>query len=260
MKILITNDDGIWAEGINTLASMLADEGFEVVVVAPDRPKSASSHAITLDTILPLKEVKMPCGMRGYAIVNGSPSDCVLIGLGDIAPDVSLVISGINHGANVGLDILYSGTVAAAVEGYIHGKPAIAVSVDSFEGEFADTAAQMVIRLLKAGIVGVLREISGVLNVNVPAIPVEDVKGFMVTRMGGQAFEDWVEKRIAPRGRIYYWLDGRRVDRWDEGTDGWAIKNGYVSLTPLSLDMTSVEDLDKVKRFISEFLDKEQGN
>ena len=250
MKIMVTNDDGIWADGINVLAKTLLEHGYEITVVAPDRPKSASSHAITLDMILPLREVKMPCGCKGYAVVNGSPSDCVLIGIGDIVKDADIIISGINHGANVGHDILYSGTVAAAIEGILHGIPSIAVSVDSWEGEYADSAANVVIDLLKSGIHSILSS-RFVLNVNVPSIPKDNIVGYKLTRMGGPAFEDWVVKRVDPRGRVYYWLDGRPIYEDEEDTDIWAIKHGYVSLTPISLDMTGYEYMDVIKDFLN---------
>ncbi len=249
MKIMVTNDDGIWAEGINILTKYLTDAGYDVVVVAPDRPKSASSHAITLDMILPLREVNMPCGCKGYAVVNGSPSDCVLIGLGDIVKDATLLISGINHGANVGHDVIYSGTVAAAIEGILHGIPSIAVSVDSWEGKFADTAAKVVIELLKNNIEEILSP-KWVLNVNVPALAVDQIRGYRISRMGGKAFEDWVVKRVDPRGRVYYWLDGRPVYDDDEDTDIWAIKHGYVALTPISTDMTGYQYMEDVKQII----------
>ncbi|NOZ91970.1 5'/3'-nucleotidase SurE [bacterium 3DAC] len=249
MKIMVTNDDGIWAEGINTLTKALIDKGYDVVVVAPDRPKSASSHAITLDMILPLREVKMPCGCHGYAVVNGSPSDCVLIGLGDIVKDADILISGINHGANVGHDIIYSGTVAAAIEGILHGIPSMAVSVDSWEGIYAETAAQVVIDLLDKGVQTILSS-EYVLNINVPSVPIENIKGYKLARMGGKAFEDWVVKRVDPRGRVYYWLDGRPVYEDAEDTDIWAVKHGYVSITPISLDMTGYKYMDGIKKFL----------
>jgi len=247
--IFVTNDDGIWAEGINVLTSVLLEHGYDVVVVAPDRPKSASSHAITLDMILPLREVKMPCGCKGYAVVNGSPSDCVLIGLGDVVKDAQLLISGINHGANVGHDILYSGTVAAAIEGLLHGIPSIAVSVDSWEGTHAESAAGVIIDLLEKNVVDILSD-QFILNVNVPSLPLSHIKGYRLARMGGKAFEDWVVKRVDPRGRVYYWLDGRPVYEDSEDTDIWAIKHGYVALTPISLDMTGYEHMEKLQKFV----------
>ena len=249
MKIMVTNDDGIWAEGINTLTQSLIDKGYDVVVVAPDRPKSASSHAITLDMILPLREVKMPCGCKGYAVVNGSPSDCVLIGLGDIVKDADILISGINHGANVGHDIIYSGTVAAAIEGILHGVPSIAISVDSWEGQFVDTAAKILINLLDKGIKDILST-EFVLNINVPSSSIDDIKGYKLARMGSKAFEDWVVKRVDPRGRVYYWLDGRPVYEDAEDTDIWAVKHGYVSITPISLDMTGYQYIDGIREFL----------
>ena len=249
MKIMVTNDDGIWAEGINTLTDTLKTQGYDVVVVAPDRPKSASSHAITLDMILPLREVKMPCGCKGYAVVNGSPSDCVLIGLGDIVKDADILVSGINHGANVGHDIIYSGTVAAAIEGILHGVPSVAISVDSWEGKYAETAAEVLISLLEKGLKDILSS-EYVLNINVPALPREEIKGYKVARMGGKAFEDWVVKRVDPRGRVYYWLDGRPVYEDSEDTDIWAIKHGYVAITPITLDMTGYIYMEKINQFI----------
>lgn len=233
----MTNDDGIFAEGLAVLRDALAAVG-DVTMVAPERPRSASGHAITLHKPLRIETVRIPWGGEGYAI-NGTPSDCVVLGLFAIMDGLcDVVVSGINLGPNLGEDLTYSGTVSAAMEGAICGKPAIAVSVADYERPDYRPAAQFTARLVEQ----VLRESlppDTLLNVNVPNLPAEEILGVEITRQGKRRYEGRVERRQDPRGRDYYWLGGEIIeDAAGAGSDGEAVMQGKISITPLHLDLT----------------------
>jgi 5'-nucleotidase len=237
-RILVTNDDGIYAEGLAVLRDALAEVG-QVLVVAPERPRSASGHAITLHKPLRIEPVRLPWGGEGFA-TSGTPSDCVVLGifaLMDGACDV--VVSGINLGPNLGEDLTYSGTVSAAMEGAICGRPAIAVSVADYErpdyGPAARFTARLVRRVLAEGL-----PTDTLLNVNVPNLPEDEIAGVAITRQGKRRYEGRVERRRDPRGRDYFWLGGEIIeDAAGEGSDGDAVMQGKISITPLHLDLTS---------------------
>ena len=242
MMILVSNDDGIQSEGILALEEKLQRLG-EVYTVAPDRVQSSMSHAITLHRPLRVKEV----GPRRFA-VNGTPTDCVKLALTGLLPSKpALVVSGINIGPNLGDDIIYSGTVSAAVEGTLLEVPAIAVSLvtlqnSSFEvaAEFAGTLAA---RVLEKGLPS-----GTLLNVNVPPLPAQEVKGWRLTRQGKRRYIEQVVERIDPRGEKYYWIGGDDLgfDK-EDGTDCMAIHEGYISVTPLQVDMTNYRSFQKIK-------------
>jgi 5'-nucleotidase len=236
-QILVTNDDGIFAEGISVLRDALAQLG-AVTVVAPERPRSASGHAITLHKPLRAEKVGMPWGGEGYAS-NGTPSDCVVLGISALMSHCDLVVSGINLGPNLGEDLTYSGTVSAAMEGTICGKPAIAVSVADYDSPDYTAAAQFMLKLAQSVLEhGLPPDI--LLNVNVPNLPPADIRGVAITRQGRRRYASRVERRIDPRGRAYYWLGGEAIeDMAGEGTDGEAIIAGKISITPLHLNLTS---------------------
>ena len=239
-KILVSNDDGVHAPGLAALAAALERVG-EVFVVAPDRERSAVGHALTLHRPLNVEG----CGHRRFA-VNGTPSDCVnlaILGILPARPDV--VVSGVNAGSNLGDDVTYSGTVSAALEGALLGVPAIAVSLvdprgDADYGRAARVAADLTRRLLAAPNRGVT-----LLNVNVPS---GTLRGLRVTRLGRRTYTEKVIERRDPRGKRYYWI-GAGPPAWEAGedTDYVAVHQGYVSLTPLSLDLTSYEGLRSLK-------------
>lgn len=247
MYVLLTNDDGVQAAGILALRRAM-ERVAEVAVVAPDHNWSASGHAKTMHKPLRANEVEMADGFKAYAS-SGSPSDCValaVLGLLDRMPD--LVISGINHGVNMGYDLTYSGTVTAAMEGVISGIRSIAVSLNAFEGDFsfaAQTAAELAVRLHESDL-----PIETLLNVNVPARPENEIKGVYVTRLGRRIYRDEVIKRQDPYGRNYYWIGGQPPEAvLEEGTDVWALANGYVSLTPIHLDMTDYAMLERIENW-----------
>lgn len=235
MHIMVTNDDGIHAPGILALASALRDLG-EVTVVAPDRERSAVGHALTLNSPLRVFELR-----DGFYAVDGTPTDCVNMGIHSLLPfRPDLIVSGINHGANLGDDVTYSGTVAAAIEATLMGIPAIAVSLATLErsGHFAE-AAQIALRVARQVIANSLPE-DTFLNVNVPNCPAGEIRPPLITRQGKRSFVGSVIGNTDPRGRKYYWIGSGEADFNDyEGTDFHAINRKHVSITPLHLDLTN---------------------
>ena len=233
MIILLSNDDGIQSEGLVALEENLQNIG-EIYTVAPDRPQSSMSHALTLHRPLRVHEL-LPRRLS----VDGTPVDCVklaLTGLLPVRPD--LVISGINKGPNLGDDIIYSGTVSAAIEGALLGIPAIAVSLVTFKDfDFhaaAEFTATLVERIAESGIPP-----KTLLNVNVPPVPKGELKGWRVTRMGKRHYSKNIVERVDPRGGKYYWIGGDDLGFADEeGTDCKAVHEGFVSVTPLQVDLT----------------------
>jgi 5'-nucleotidase len=252
--ILLTNDDGIHHPGLLALKDALAAVG-ELLILAPDHNWSAAGHTKTMHKPLRVEAVTLPDGTPAHA-TSGAPSDCVaLVVLGILdsrQPD--LVVSGINQGANVGQDITYSGTVAAAMEGVISGIPSIAVSLDSYDAQDFTYAAQVgasVARLvLQHGLPP-----HTLLNVNVPARPAEQIAGVRVTRLGRRVYRDVLVERQDPRGRPYYWIGGEppggAVD--EEGTDIWALARGFVSITPLQMDMTEYKLLGEIENWLADW-------
>jgi len=238
MRVLLTNDDGIASPGLRALAEVFAPE-HETVVVAPEHERSATGHAVTLHKPLRARPVfGYPQGVVAWA-TNGTPADCVILGvleLVDHRPDV--VVSGINMGANLGRDLTYSGTVSGAMEGAILGIPSIAISVAAFEDVRFDIAARFAARLARRCVDGPLPD-DTLLNVNVPNLPVDQLKGVALTRQGARRYLSSLERRTDPRGQTYYWLTGQRqLGPDEEGTDAWALAAGYVSVTPVHLNMT----------------------
>lgn len=249
MFVLITNDDGVFAPGLRALVEEFCD-GFEVVAVVPDRERTAISHAISLHKALRVNKVEnlLPC--VAY-VVNGTPADCILIALEvilDRKPDV--VISGINRGPNVGEDVTYSGTVGAALEATVAGIPAVAISITSRKPEHWQTAAcfarLLVERLLEEGLP------EGVyINLNVPDLPLEEIKGVEVTRQGWRRYESVVERGVDPHGGEYFWIGGGTpLDERTPGTDVAAMHEGKVSITPLKIDATAEEMIGRLKRWV----------
>ncbi len=239
MRILVTNDDGVHSDGIFFLKTALSALG-EVFVVAPERPRSAAGHAITLHKPLRLKKVELRDGSVAYA-ASGTPADCTTLGAQVVMEhDVDLVVSGINHGPNLGWDVHYSGTVAAAKEGAMIGYPAIAVSVASFDESInyapsANIAARMARWLFDHPMPE-----RTLININAPNLPDNEIKGVAVTFQGPRQYVDRIDKRTDPAGRDYYWLGGTLADlRAPEGSDVHAIAEGKISITPLQLDLTA---------------------
>ena len=248
MAILLVNDDGIYSPGLLALYKKFRDE-YDVVIVAPDREQSSVGHAITLSDPVRIHEVVQDGKFFGYA-VSGTPADCVKLAVRVILKrPPNLIISGINQGANVGASLIYSGTVSAATEGTMLSIPSIAVSLDtrrpdadfSVAAEFTLEIAKKVLKFgLPAGVS---------LNINIPALPREKIKGIRITRQAITYFDDFFERRIDPQGRTYYWMSGTMVeiDR-GEDSDLMALKEGYISITPIKYNLTAAEYFDSLKK------------
>lgn len=239
MNIMVTNDDGIHAPGIRALAEAMKELG-SVVVVAPDRERSAAGHSLTLHSPLRVFELH-----EGWYAVDGTPTDCVNMGIHSmlpVAPD--LVVSGINHGANLGDDVTYSGTVAAAMEANLMGIPAIAFSLASFDSicHFGD-AARIALRVARQVIANGLPA-DTFLNVNIPNCPISEMQQPLITRQGKRSFIGKIVDKTDPRGRKYFWIGSEEPRLNDEdGTDFHAVNRKHVSVTPLHLDLTNHNSL-----------------
>ena len=241
--LLCTNDDGINAPGLALLAAAAAAHG-SIRVVAPDRQQSASSHALTLHRPLRLTPVD-----ADRHTVDGTPTDCVLIAIRDLLdPAPRFVLSGVNHGANMGEDVLYSGTVAAAMEATILGVPALAISYVGYEAEHMQTYGPLVSELIGDILARDDLPPGTFLNINLPDIPADRTKGVEVTSLGKRVYHDSVTRHLDPRGREYLWIGGGRSE-WhgSDQSDFRAVRAGYVSVTPLHLDLTDFGLIDRVK-------------
>lgn len=245
MRILVSNDDGFFTDGIKTLAKRLREIG-EVWVVAPDREQSATGHSLTLHRPLRVKATKR---RENEFMVDGTPTDCVSLGANKLMPQKpDIIVSGINRGANLGDDVTYSGTVAAALEGALLGIPAIAVSAiptssdDFFYEAAADFAQFLTKKVMEHGLAP-----GTILNVNVPSEAEVGDHRCVITRMGKRLYSDVVEEKIDPRGKPYYWIGGSNVgSQVDPGTDCEAAAQGRISVTPVHLDMTNYGFLSRL--------------
>ncbi|MGB0128564.1 MAG: 5'/3'-nucleotidase SurE [Rhodocyclaceae bacterium] len=247
MRILVSNDDGYFAPGIGLLAETLSQVG-QVTVVAPERDRSGSSNSLTLDRPLLLRTAA-----NGFHFVNGTPTDCVHLAVtGMLEPLPDMVVSGINLGANMGDDTIYSGTVAAATEGYLLGIPSLAVSLTSKTPAHLETAAAITLDMVRR----LQRRAFGepvLLNINVPDVPLAAIKGVRITRLGKRHRAEGVVKTINPRSETVYWVGaaGAAQDA-GEGTDFYAVANDFVSVTPLQVDLTHNAQLPQLARWIEE--------
>jgi 5'-nucleotidase len=243
MRILLSNDDGILARGLALLGEVCATVG-QVTVVAPDREQSATSHSLTLHR--PLRSTRRA---DGSFQVDGTPTDCVLLALGGLMPEKpDFVISGINHGPNMGEDVLYSGTVAAAMEGLAAGIPSIAVSYGSFDLEYLESHRDGLQRLLQRIVRRSDFPPETLLNVNLPPISGGEVKGVRITHLGSRVFHEEIARMKDPWGREIYWIGGGHVT-WSGGADSdfQAVHEGFVSVTPLHVDLTNYKLIEVVR-------------
>ena len=245
MRILLSNDDGYFAPGLATLAEALSKVA-EITVVAPERDRSGASNSLTLDRPLMVRKSHL-----GFLYVNGTPTDCVhlaVTGLFEQLPD--MVVSGINHGANMGDDTIYSGTVAAATEGFLLGIPALAISLAKQASGNYGAAARVAVDLVTRFQREPLRH-PMLLNVNVPDLPYEQLAGYRITRLGRRHKAERVVQSTNPRGDTVYWI-GAAGDAADAGagTDFHAVASGYVSVTPLQIDLTQYAQLDLVRSWL----------
>lgn len=256
MHFLLTNDDGIYARGLSSLKEELSKEG-ECLIVAPEREQSAVGHAITLSRPLMVKKFRKNGKFFGYAVA-GTPADCVKIGIKELTDQpIDLVISGINLGPNVGIDVIYSGTVSAATEAAILGVPSLAISLDtrndtadfSFAAKFARKLVLFMLQhpsLLKGT----------PLNVNIPAIPKDQIKGIVVTKQGSAQMIETFERRVDPRENIYYWLVGESLINTEKATDTdtTALKNGMITVTPIHYDLTRYDVMVDLNKTLKELV------
>ena len=249
-KILITNDDGISSQGIYALWEAMNDIG-ETLIAAPSLEQSATSHSLTLSSPLRVEILERKNGFKGWSI-SGTPVDCVKIAIRSLmkkSPDI--LVSGVNHGANLGNNIMYSGTVSAATEGMIMGVPSIAISLASYETDNYDAvkkyAKKIVTNVLEHGLPR-----DTLLNVNVPYCKLKEIRGLKITSQGNQYFIDEYEKRLDPRNGEYYWIKGQMIDE-DQSIDydGKAIQENYVSVTPLNFKLTNESYEKDLKKYFS---------
>lgn len=247
MRILISNDDGYFAPGLAALADAMRGLG-DITVVAPERNRSGASNSLTLDRPLHLKQAP-----NGYHYVNGTPTDCVHLAVtGMLEHEPDMVLSGVNLGPNMGDDTVYSGTVAAAMEGYLLGVPSIAVSLASFEGRHFATAAR-VARELAERFSATPFGAPVLLNVNVPDVPYDVLAGIKITRLGRRHKAEPVVKQVSPRGETVFWVGaaGAAADA-GEGTDFHAVDQGWVSVTPLQVDLTQYGQQDALREWLGQ--------
>ncbi|HOW91632.1 MAG TPA: 5'/3'-nucleotidase SurE [Anaerolineaceae bacterium] len=250
MRILITNDDGVYAPGLLALAQELRKLG-EVSILAPDHNWSASGHVKTLNRPLRVKPAVLADGSRALAC-DGAPSDCVALALmGVIETPIDVVVSGINPNANIGHDVTYSGTVTAAMEAAIGGVYGVAVSLDApeyFNGTLDFSTAAVAARVVTTRLLKLDLPRNVLLNVNIPYLPLNELKGYRISRQGLRIYRDELIKREDPRGRPYYWIGGEAPTGVpDTGTDFGDLKAGFVSITPIQLDLTAHDMLPRLR-------------
>lgn len=244
--ILVTNDDGIRAPGLLQLKNACSDVG-DVTILAPSHNWSASGHVKTMHKPLRVDEVTLADGTQALS-TSGAPSDAVALALMGVVEDpIDMVVSGVNHGANLGHDVTYSGTVTAAMEATIAKVPAIAVSLNTRELANFEPAARFAASLAELTLERGLPE-GVLLNINVPPLPPDEMAGVRVTRMGLRIYRDELIRRLDPRGKPYYWIGGPApTGVEEEGTDIWAVANGYISVTPVQLDLTAHDMIDRLQ-------------
>jgi len=247
MNILITNDDGIRADGIIELAKKMSKIA-NVYVVAPDTQKSATGHAITIHTPIMVNEEFIQENIKAYSI-TGTPADCVKVGLEALFKEVNidLVLSGINNGPNLGTDVIYSGTVSAAIEGLVQNKPAIAISYNEFnvKKETYKEVSKYVVKIVEdvKDKLDILEDC--ILNVNIPS---GDIKGFKVTTLGERKYENVMEERFSPYGKRYFWIGGKVKElQQNKDSDIVCVEEGYISITPVNIDMTHLGKVNYLK-------------
>ena len=244
MNIFLTNDDGIFSEGLKALLKFLKRKN-NVFVVVPETEKSAVSHSINLFNPIRVKEVKFDDFK--FFVVSGTPVDCVKIGVKELIKDkIDLLISGINLGPNLGMDILYSGTVSAACEGAILGIPSISVSIAGYDNFNLEDSSKITLKIIE-----IVEKIKfpedTILNINIPNKKIKEIKGIKITYQSKSRFNEEYEKRVDPRGNTYFWLKGSFKIAEEKGSDVDAIKNDYISITPLKLNLTDFSFFNQLK-------------
>ncbi|NLO11973.1 MAG: 5'/3'-nucleotidase SurE [Candidatus Cloacimonetes bacterium] len=246
MRILLTNDDGIGAPGIRALQDALLQAGHEIIMIAPDRERSAASHSLTLRRDLRANRL----AENEYSI-DGTPVDCVVVAFQHIIKEpVDLVISGINAGQNMGEDVFYSGTVAAALESALHGHKAIAISINSYHDQLFESAASWMVRLMENGIIDQCLP-NGVLNINVPNLPASQIRGLRVTRTGHRRYYNFIQILSEDANGFSYRIAGDHPS-WEkmDNSDAQAVQDGFISITPLGFELTDPNSFGSIQQWI----------
>ena len=245
--ILVTNDDGITAPGIRALIEVMTTIG-DVVVVAPDSPQSGMGHAITINSTLHVEKVTIDKGLQKEYSCSGTPADCVKLGVKQILdrrPD--LCVSGINHGSNSSINVIYSGTMSAAIEAGVEGIPAIGFSLCDYNWSASFDACKTYIKSITENVLNHGLDSGTVLNVNIPNLNKKEIKGIKICRQAKANWEEEFDKRTNPQGREYYWLTGKFVNLdHGEDTDEWALANGYISVVPVQFDLTAHHSIQQL--------------
>jgi 5'-nucleotidase len=255
MRILLTNDDGINAKGLHALINELNTIA-EIYLVAPDHERSGTGHSITVFDPIKAVEARIAGIKKGW-VVGGTPVDCVKLAMARLITEkIDLVVSGINHGSNMGTDVLYSGTVSAAAEGVIMGAPAISVSLDTHSDDADFDFAAGFCRRIIAAVMPEGMEKNTLLNINIPFISPEQIKGVRITKLGMRNYDNLFEERRDPRGNIYYWLGGGVLEEAQhEDSDVYALEHGFCSITPIHLDLTDYRLMEKYRRIRTTYLE-----
>ncbi len=251
--ILVTNDDGIHAPGVRALIEVMNELG-EVYVIAPDSPQSGMGHAVTINSTLHLEEMKIDNGPQKEWSCSGTPADCIKIAKQQILPRTpDLCVSGINHGSNSGINVIYSGTMSAAIEAGIESIPAIGFSLRDFSYNADFEPAKVFVKKIAQAVLKNKLPQNIVLNVNIPNGKLEEIKGIKICRQAKSAWVEEFDKRTDPRGKIYYWLTGY-LKNLDEGkdTDEYALAENYVSVVPVKADLTSHQSIETIKNWAIE--------
>lgn len=253
MEILLTNDDGIYTPAIAKLKQTISDIA-NITVVAPDAEQSGVSHSITFDRPLIARKVFINGGFFGFG-VSGSPADCVKLAVHEfMKKPPELIISGINMGANIGINVLHSGTVAAAIEGSILGIPSIAISLENSDIPDIENAALFAKKLVK-NLNGNRLHKGTLLNVNIPAIPWNDIKGIKISKQYTRSIGECFDKHTDPKGQTFYWLANKvKLSSFEPGTDLEAIRSGYISITPLMFNLTNYSELQEMEKWDTNFM------
>lgn len=248
LNILVANDDGIRAAGIRNLVAALSEVA-NVYVCSPDSQRSATGHGISINKPIYVEEVQFEKAQKAYAI-SGTPADCVKLGLRLLEKDnikIDMVYSGINMGGNLGTDLIYSGTVAAAIEGALNGYPSVAVSVDSHEAKHFELACELAVNVCRNSWGKMSSDV--ILNINTPDLPKDEIKGVKYTRMGRREYCEQFDEKVDENGNLQYWYGGERViyEGLPDDIDVIANQNGYASISPIQFDMTAYSYVDKIK-------------
>jgi 5'-nucleotidase len=254
MRILLTNDDGIQAKGLHALINELNTIA-EIYVVAPDRERSGTGHSITVFDPIKAVQTKLP-GTKKSWVVGGTPVDCVKLAISRLIEEkIDLVVSGINHGSNLGTDVLYSGTVSAAAEGVIMGAPALAVSLNTYRDDVDFNFTAGFTRRVIAAVMPEGIEKTTVLNINVPVLARNEILGVRITKLGVRNYDNLFEERRDPRGNTYYWLGGGVLEEEQhEDSDVYAVEHGYISITPIHFDLTDYRLMEKYRKIRTTYL------